>query len=352
MKSNTNSILNKISEINSEILNINRKFEMQQTFQTKLENTIKDEMIFRQNLEKKTFQINENILNKFNSLSQYFEENNTKTSKKIDTLYEKINSEIDKNREIMKDSKEGTLKRVENNEGEIRKLQIIIEKIQNDSESKFKIIEELFSREIKDIKKEIAENGIKIEILNNKIEENHNSDYSQLTNIQKELTTMKNELEMIKNFKENTILNFKDISEEFLKNENSFNKLSNKISLQINDFESKLKIYDQSFHLQNESFLTVKKDVLNQLYDIHINLENKIRIIEEKVFDKLETHENISYSFRENLVNENDKFVSFVSEKIEGYYQNLQKLVEYNNQDMNLITNKVTLNLNKLDKES
>jgi hypothetical protein len=341
MKNNTNSILNKISEINSEIINLNRKIEMQQTFQTKLENSIKDEMIFRQNLEKKTFQINENILTKFNSFNQSFEESNSKISKKIDSMNEKIFSEIDKNREIAKDAKEGTLRRVENNEGEIRKLNMLIERGQAESDTKIKILEELFSREIKDIKKDIAENNIKIDILIKKHEENQISGSSQLTNILKELTTMKNEIEMLKNFKENTILNFKDISDEFLKNENSFNKLTNKINLQINEFESKLKLYDQSFNLQNESFLTVKKDVLNQLYDIHISLENKIRIVEEKVFDRLETNENISYSFRENLVIENDKFVAFISEKFEGYYQSLQKLLEYNNQDMNLITDKV-----------
>ena len=239
MKNNTNSIINKISEVNSELVNINRKLESHETIHKKFETSIKDEIAFRQNVEKKTFQINETFLNKFTNITSQLEDLDIKTNKKIESLQIKFIDEIQKNNERNNKENESILKRLNENEEKILKLSKELEFYKSDYNEKVNKAEDSFTNDIIELKKEISEKKFRIEIIEKKINDNQFTLQNEMAFLSKESTITKNDIEMIKNFKENTILNFKDISEEFLKNEANHNKLLNNLKIQLNEFESK-----------------------------------------------------------------------------------------------------------------
>jgi len=54
-----------------------------------------------------------------------------------------------------------------------------------------------------------------------------------IAEIVKDLNLIKFEVETVRNFKENTIVNFKDIGDEFLKNEEIYRKMTRRINEQI-----------------------------------------------------------------------------------------------------------------------
>jgi len=109
----------------------------------------------------------------------------------------------------------------------------------------------------------------------------------------------------------------------------------------------KLKNFEQTLTIETDKLLSAKKDVYSQLYDFNLNMSNKFDAINENVLDKFENLEKSFKHFRLALIDENEKFSHFLMEQHENSQNNVKKLLEFNNEEVKLLTEK-TNNLEDL----
>jgi len=220
----------------------------------------------------------------------------------LEDLTIKMKNELSKLDSTILKSNQEKLDRIENNEKNMQKSIDDFSSFKTDNESKFAEIRHSVSLELKEIKKELSNHSIILENLENKINDNIiyvNRDIGEMI---KDVNKIKFELESFRNFKENTVLNFKDIGDEFLKNEEVYKKMTYRINMQIRDFEAKIINFEQNFNLQNDNFSNIKKDIYSQIYDSNMNINSKIQIFNDSFNQKFESFDKIMNDFQNNLL--------------------------------------------------
>jgi predicted nucleic acid-binding Zn-ribbon protein len=217
-------------------------------------------------------------------------------------LKKKMLDEMNKNSGSIVKSFEERLKRLENNDIQMQNSlnELANNKILN--ENKLMNIEHSLGLELKEIKKELSNHSIILENLENKINDNIISMNRDIGELIKDVNKIKFEVDSLNNFKENTVFNFKDIGDEFLKNEELFKKLKYNINMQIKDFESNLVNFEQSFKLHNDNFVNVKKDIYSQIYDANLNVNSKMQNLNEILNQRFGYFDKIVDDFQDNLL--------------------------------------------------
>lgn len=217
-------------------------------------------------------------------------------------LKKKMLDEMNKNSGNLTKSFEERLKRLEGNDVQMQTSLNELANFKLQSENKLMSLEHSIGLEIKEIRKELSNHSIVLENLENKINDNIISMNRDIGDLIKDLNKIKFEVDSLKNFKENTVLNFKDIGDEFLKNEELLKKLTYKINLQIRDFEGKIQAFEQSFNLHNDNFANVKKDIYSQIYDANLNVNSKLQNLHETINQKFGSFDKIINEFQDNLL--------------------------------------------------
>lgn len=197
---------------------------------------------------------------------------------------------------------EDSLKRLENNEKNTQNSLNDFALFKIDNEKRLLQMQDSVANEMKEIKKEISNHAIILENIENKINDNIISMSRDIGELIRDVNKIKLDMESIRNFKENTVLNFKDIGDEFLKNEEMYKKMTYRINLQIGEFESKIVSFEQSFNLHNENFTSIKKDIYSQIYDANMNINNKFQIFNDSLNQKFEAYDRIMNDFQGNLM--------------------------------------------------
>jgi hypothetical protein len=340
---NTPSLSNRLSDINLEFMKINKKLSSLEAINEKIDSGIKEEAKLRQNVEKKTFHMSETFSEKFLALRKGFDDLASAVTDQIEQFKVKfIDEGIHKNNERYFKGFEEALRRIETVEKNSNNFTIDFNLLKSESNSKYVRLEDTIINEIKEVKKEIINNNTKVEILDKKLNENLNIVKEDISKLSKEINSIKNDVEMIKSFRENSNLNFKDISKEFIKSEETLNKFSNKISMMVQEIEGKMKHFESTFTLQNDNFVNIKKDIYAQIYDMNLNANNKFQKINEQLFEKLENNQKVWNNFKDAVIMENDKFTVYMTDQMEQNYKNMKKLIEYSNEDLDLLKSKCT----------
>ena len=151
----------------------------------------------------------------------------------------------------------------------------------------------------------------------------------------------KNSIDSLNKFKENTIFNFSDFTEEINRIEDNSNEFRKKIMISLQESDLKLKNFEQTLTIETDKLMSAKKDVYTQLYDFNLNISNKFDAINENVLDKFETLEKNFKNFKMALIDENEKFSQYLMDQHENSQNNLGKLLEFNSEEVKLLSEKV-----------
>lgn len=227
----------------------------------------------------------------------------------LSDLKKKMLDEINKNSSNSIKNFEENLKRLENNEKNTQKQLENITDLKVEFEEKIFLLQNSMAKETKEIKKELTDHAIILENIENKVNDNFIAMNRDIGELLKSVNFLKMEMESMRNFKENTVLNFKDIGDEFLKNEENNKKINFKINQQLMDFDSKIINFEQTFNLHTENLMNVKKDIYAQIYDANTNLNTKMQIFNDNINSKQESTDRVIYDFENNLIVR--KFLNF-----------------------------------------
>jgi len=152
---------------------------------------------------------------------------------------------------------------------------------------------------------------------------------------------LKTNIDVLNKFKENTSFNFSDLTEEINRIDQTSSDLKKKMLLSVQESDLKLKNFEQSLTIETDKLLSAKKDINSQLYDFNLNMCSKFDAINENVLDKFEGLEKNFKNFKIALIDENEKFAGYMMEQHDSSQNNLNKLLEYNNEEVKLLAEKV-----------
>ena len=331
---------NVISDINLDLMKINKKLEKHSNYQENMQSLLEEEIKLRQDVEKKTFLMNENLTTEINkikfnmsnftqtindSLKEYLKkisEEQIKNSANLSSKNDEINKKLDKYEEIIKKNQE-------------EKSQKIIE-----LEEKIKSLQENNTKNYQSMQKNNTLNTQEINNIKNLIKNNNILINDEITLIKKDITYIKNELQNLKNAKVNTNSDINKIIKEieymninFEKTINDINNIRIETQTKINNYESANRLFHQDFEEMKERLLTHIDDINN------INKEDIIKIRDD-IFGQIKQMKNDMNQFNLNIIKENQKFIDYNQTQLQEHDDNLKKLFEYTTDDIEVLKKK------------
>lgn len=217
MKNNPNSLINKFADIHTELVKLNKRQSNIEIYLDRTNLNLKDEIFLRDGIEKKNFLNYESLNEKISMLKSSIHEKANEDKVEISEMKNKF-EEMIKSCQVnnKKDSDEKTI-RLDIIEGRVVDNEKTIENIKNLIESKNAFLLESFNKEIREVKSDIEKQTYQIQSIDKKNNEVIGMIINDIKEINKNIIGMKNDIEVIKVFKENTNINFKDITNEFVK---------------------------------------------------------------------------------------------------------------------------------------
>ena len=331
---------NVISDINLDLMKINKKLEKHSNYQENMQSLLEEEIKLRQDVEKKTFLMNENLTTEINkikfnmsnftqtindSLKEYLKkisEEQIKNSANLSSKNDEINKKLDEYEEIIKKNQE-------------EKSQKIIE-----LEEKIKSLQENNTKNYQSMQKNNSLNTQEINNIKNLIKNNNILINDEITLIKKDITYIKNELQNLKNAKVNTNSDINKIIKEieymninFEKTINDINNIRIETQTKINNYESANRLFHQDFEEMKERLLTHIDDINN------INKEDIIKIRDD-IFGQIKQMKNDMNQFNLNIIKENQKFIDYNQTQLQEHDDNLKKLFEYTTDDIEVLKKK------------
>ena len=331
---------NVISDINLDIMRINKKLEKHSNYQENLQSLLEQEIKLRQDIEKKTFLINENLTTEISKI-KFNMTNFTQTiNDSLKEYFQKMNEEQKKQNENLEIKNEEMNKKMEQNELIIRKNQEEKNIKLDEFEEKIKLMEENNLNNYQNLQKNNTSNIQEINEIKNLIKNNNILINDEINIIKKDISYIKNEIQNLKNAKINTNSDLNKIIKEIecinINFDHTINDINN-IRLQI---ETKINNYESANRLFHQDFEAMKENLLNHINDINgINKDDIIKIRDE-IFDNVKQIKNDMNQFNLNIIKENQKFIDYSQTQLQEHDDNLKKLFEYTSDDIEVLKKK------------
>ena len=331
---------NIISDINLDLMKINKKLEKHSDYQEHIQSILEEEIKLRQDVEKKTFLMNENLNSeitkmKFNisNFTQTINETLKETLKKLNDENQNVKSNLnEKNEEINKKMNEYELKIKKNQEEKSLKLMELEERI--------KLIEENNLNQFQNLQKNNMTNMQELNNIKNLVKNNNILINDEINIIKKDITYIKNEIQALKGSKVNMdsdlnklLKQIEYLNQKFEKTINDLNNTKIEIQTKINNYESANRLFQQNFS-------DIKENLLSHLDEMNnINKEDIIKIKDE-TFDQIKKIKNDMNQFNLNIIKENQKFIDYSQNQLQEHDDNLKKLFELTTDDIEVLKKK------------
>ena len=331
---------NKISDVNLDIMRINKKLEKQTDYQEHIQTLMEEEIKLRQEIEKKTFLINENLTSEVNKIKQNFilfsndiQENlknniqkiiddNQITKSKIsstnDNIFKKIN-EFEKKTNINKDEK-------------FLKLQEIDEKI--------KLLEESTFTQYQNLQKNYMNNAQELTNIKNLINNNNLLYNDEINLIKNDITYLKNEIQLLKTTKINMCGDMGKILKEIEFVNQRFEKTLKEINNSKIEIQTKLNNFETTNRLFEENFSDLKEEFLQHLDMINNKKQEDINNVKDQIFGQIKQMKTDMDKFNLNIIHENQKFIDYSQGQLQEHDSNMKKLFEYTTDDIEVLKKK------------
>ena len=332
---------NIISDVNLDIIRINKKIDKQTDYQMHIQSLMEEEIKLRQEIEKKTFLINENLTAEINKIKQNFtlfsndiQENlknnlqkviddNQMTKLKLsdisDSIIGKIMNEFEKKKNINKDEL-------------FLKIQEIDEKV--------KLLEETTFTKYQNLQKNYMNNTQELTNIKNLINNNNLLYNDEINLIKNDITYLKNEIQLLKTTKINMcgdmgkiLKEIEFVNQRFEKTLKDMNNNKIEIQTKLNNFESTNRLFEKNFS-------NLKEEFLQHLDLINSKKQDDINEIKEQIFGQIKQMKIDMDKFNLNIIQENQKFIDYSQGQLQEHDSNMKKLFQFTTDDIEVLKKK------------
>lgn len=338
--SDKKSFDNIIADVNLDIMRINKKLDKQTDYQEHIQTLMEEEIKLRQEVEKKTFLINENLTAELNKIKQNFLSFSNKIEENIKNNFQNIYDEnqINKskisstNEEIFKKLNEFEQKTNINKDEKFLKLQEINERI--------KLIEESTFNQYQNLQKSHLSNTQELTNIKNLINNNNLLFNDEINLIKNDIIYLKNEVQLLKSSKINICGDMGKILKEIDFVNERFEKTVKELNNTKIEIQTKLTNYESSNRLFEENFSNLKEEFLQHLDLINSKKQEDMNKIKEQMLGQIKQMKTDMDKFNLNIIQENQKFIDYSNGQLQEHDNNIKKLFEYTSDDIEVLKKK------------
>ena len=334
------AIESKFADMNLDLSKINKKVFQFEQYQNHIENLIEEEAKLRQNVEKKTFLINENLTSEISKLKNGFDTFSKTIANHIEEIKDQILVDVKNNNNKFLNQFQSNLKRFDEYEKflENRKDDNLFKL--NEIENKISILEQVTGNQISVIKTQIKSNFDNIQLVQNKINDSNNLFNNEMNQLREEIKTLQKEIINLKDNKLTFNDNFSKINNDLNRINEKNEKLQNELNLIVNDVQSKLKHYESINKMLNENFTTIKNDINIQLDDMNSLSNKNYNKLQNDLLNQIKESKVQMDKFNINIIEENKKFIDYNQEQLKKQNDNVKQLFEISSDDLDLLKKK------------
>ena len=331
---------NIIADINLDLMKINKKLEKHSNYQENIQSLLEEEIKLRQDIEKKTFLINENLTTEINKIKF----NNSNFTQKIDEELKenlkKTNEENLNNKSILSEIKNEIDKKMKEFEELFQKNKEEKTQKMTEIEERLNLIEKNNITQFQNYQKGNLTNLNELNNIKNLIKNNNIIINDEINLIKKDMTFVKNELQNLKGAKVNMNSDLSKIIKEIEYINQNFEKTLTDINNTKLEIQTKINNYESTNRLFNQNFSDMREELLNHLDEINnINKEEILRIKDE-TFGQIKQIKNDMNQFNLNIIKENQKFIDYNQSQLKEHDNNLKQLFEYTSDDIEVLKKK------------
>ena len=327
------AIESKFADMNLDLSKINKKvfqFEQYQNHIAKL----------RQNVEKKTFLINENLTSEISKLKNGFDTFSKTIANHIEEIKDQILVDVKNNNNKFLNQFQSNLKRFDEYEKflENRKDDKLFQL--NEIENKISILEQVTGNQISVIKNQIKTNSDNIQLIQNKINDSNNLLNNEMNQLKEEIKILQSQIDELKSYKLTNNDSFSKVKSDLTRLNQKNEQLQNELNLIVNDVQNKLKHYESTNKMLNENFSSIKNDINTQLDDINSLSNKNYTKLQSDLLNQIKECKVQMDKFNINIIEENKKFIDYNQEQLKKQSDNVKQLFEISNDDLDLLKKK------------
>jgi chromosome segregation ATPase len=331
---------NKMADVNLDIMKINRKLDKQTDYQEHVQSLMEEEIKLRQEIEKKTFLINETLSSEIDRIKQNFASFSNEIQGMMKNNIQKIYDDNQENKtklfslneEIIKKLNEYEKKNNINKDEKYLKLQEIDEKI--------KMLEQTTFEQYQNLQKNQLSKSQELTEIKNTINNNHLLLNDEINLIKNDISFLKNEVKLLKTAKVNLCGDMGKILKEIEFVNQRFEKTIKEINNSKIELQSKLNNYESTNRLFEENFSNLKEEFLQHLDQISSQKNEDINKISEQVFGQIKQMKTDMDKFNLNIIQENQKFIDYSQGQLQEHDNNMKKLFEFTSDDIEVLKKK------------
>ena len=331
---------NKMADVNLDIMKINRKLDKQTDYQEHVQSLMEEEIKLRQEIEKKTFLINETLSSEINRMKQNFASFSNEIQGMMKNNIQKIYDDNQENKtklfslneEIIKKLNEYEKTNILNKDEKYLKLQEIDEKI--------KMLEQTTFEQYQNLQKSQLSKSQELTEIKNTINNNQLLLNDEINLIKNDISFLKNEVKLLKTAKVNLCGDMGKILKEIEFVNQRFEKTIKEINNSKIELQTKLNNYESTNRLFEENFSNLKEEFLQHLDQISSQKNEDINKISEQVFGQIKQMKKDMDKFNLNIIQENQKFIDYSQGQLQEHDNNMKKLFEFTSDDIEVLKKK------------
>ena len=334
------AIESKFADMNLDLSKINKKVFQFEQYQNHIENLIEEEAKLRQNVEKKTFLINENLTSEISKIKNGFDTFSKTIANHIEEIKDQILVDVKNNNNKFLNQFQSNLKRFDEYEKffENRKDDKLFQL--NEIENKISILEQVTGNQISVIKNQIKTNSDNIQLIQNKINDSNNLLNNEMSQLKEEIKILQSQIDELKSNKITNNDSFSKIKSDLTRLNQKNEQLQNELNLIVNDVQNKLKHYESINKMLNENFISIKNDINTQLDDMNSLSSKNYTKLQSDLLNQIKECKVQMDKFNINIIEENKKFIDYNQEQLKKQSDNVKQLFEISNDDLDLLKKK------------
>jgi predicted nucleic acid-binding Zn-ribbon protein len=216
MKNNPNSLINKFADIHSELVKLNKRLSNLENIQEKTNDEFKSEIKHRQNIETKSYQQGELLNGKIFAIRKGLEDISNSLNDKLDNFKEYNDNCLKSNNNSLVKSLQDKLSKIEVLENKTKEIDKEMTNNNEENNKRFTKSIDYLNDQVRELKNEFNKQSSAVEVIERRLSDFYNNLTEDIRDLIKQVTGMKNDIEVLKSFKENSLINFRDISNQFI----------------------------------------------------------------------------------------------------------------------------------------
>lgn len=206
-----------------------------------------------------------------------------------------------------------------------------------------KKIEEMLNKEFSQYRTELNKTVVKLSLLEKKYNGLSEQYYKEIKDINDIIKSMGGAQKNFDEFQKNTILNLKNVKDDFRHNVDNNKLFISEISKIIEEFQRKINLYENNFNKLSDQYIMTKNNLDENYKSLAQKINNELNEFHIAINGQVAEQGQEIEIFEKYISQEHEKFVKFIQTHFDEQISSIKKLFDFNGDDIKKLNEKIEI---------